>query len=106
MSITPWIYNGCCPHPVSKVSVTQNYFPITGPDQKAVVSVFEEVVEDDNKVFLPYEPLRGFDITVYINGLLQPIELQVDGLKLVFPHQLVGDAVQIHYAHLIPEPTP
>lgn len=104
MSI-PNNYNGCCPHPVSTVNVNQNYFPITGPTQQAVVTVFETLVESGDTVTLPFEPLRGFDIDVYINGLLQPIALQVDGTTLTFPHQLTDDTVQIRYAHLVPDAT-
>lgn len=91
-------YNRSCPE---SVAVTLNQTLLSLGDDDAIVDIYCETVTGTT-LTLPAEPLSGYALSVYVNGLLQQVgkHYTVDGDEITFVNTLTGDDVQVVYARV------
>ncbi len=102
-------YNRSCPQPVGTITFTQNIFEIDGV--AAIIETQEEtgigIVGADPVITLDNVALTGFEIEVYINGVLQSLTTNYSintartKVTLVDMTLEASDVVQIRYAHQV-----
>jgi hypothetical protein len=102
---TPCYFNSCCPKAVSNITVnapvnntTLDLFGGSGG-----IHLFESKAFTGTDLELPQEPLPGYAMTIYVNGLLQShgTHYTIDPAlpKIIsFTSALAGDDVQVQYA--------
>jgi hypothetical protein len=94
--VCPTLYNGSCPSPVSTVNITQNLISIANGE--AVADIYDELITGTT-LTLPQTPIDEFGVSVYINGLLQPMWGGV-ALPLTHSEVVTGGTLVLPYIPL------
>jgi len=91
-------YNGACPSPVQEVNVHQTFLSLA--DGSGMVEVFNSDDFSGTTLTLPYTPLLGYTVQVFVNGLLQGnvTHFTISGNTITFNNTLSHEAVQVVYA--------
>lgn len=98
------LYNKSCPEPVTTITISQTFLTLGGTT--AIIEDYSETLTVDTvSVTLPYAPITGYAIEVYVNGLRQKLtdDYSISGTSgtiITFVNTLgSGDVVVVHYAH-------
>jgi hypothetical protein len=83
---------------VQTVNVHQTFLSMS--DGTGMVETYTRAGFNGNEITLPYTPLVGYTVKVYVNGLLQGegIHYTITGAVVTFINTLSGDDVQVNYA--------
>lgn len=93
-------YNGVAPSPVATINLNTTVLQLS--DSEGFVTTYNDESFSGTELVLPYTPLPGYQMQVFVNGLLQAKEehYTISGKTITFLNTLTTDAVSVHYASL------
>lgn len=95
---SPRTFNGSTPAEAASVTINQTIYQVGGGT--GVISVYRDSSFSGTLLTLPYTPVAGYEIMVFVNGVLQSntTDYSISGADITFVATLSTDDVQVRYA--------